>query len=404
MGQRKRISKIIYVRPRFQKTTRFKSTITCVQSKGLWMARIYQRGKIWYLDLTYKGRRVRKKVGTSKRMAELALKDAEIKIIKDEYGFSKTDISIESLIEKFLEYNRTNHRVSTLKRYKAVTDHLRRYLTEKRSDIILLSQLTPEIIEGYKTFRRDEWINPNGKSIDSDNARKGARGRTVNLELEGIKTMLNLAIRWDYLRENPMKQVKPLKVDDKKALRFLTAEECNRFLEACPKVLYPVYFTFIATGMRKSELEYLLWKDIDLARRKIYICQKPNWQPKTGEREIPISDDLLEILSKHKKRNRKATKDDYVFHIVENDRSHNMLRNELIKIAEKAEIEDFTKVHTLRHTFASHLVMAGVDLPTVQKLMGHSDIETTMIYSHLSPEHLSSAVNKLPINVIKRNK
>ena len=69
------------------------------------MARIYQRGKIWYLDLTYKGRRVRKKVGTSKRMAELALKDAEIKIIKDEYGFFKSDITIESLIEKFLEYN-----------------------------------------------------------------------------------------------------------------------------------------------------------------------------------------------------------------------------------------------------------------------------------------------------------
>ena len=58
------------------------------------MARIYQRGKIWYLDLTYKGRRIRKKVGTSKRMAELALKDAEIKIIKDEYGFSKSDISV----------------------------------------------------------------------------------------------------------------------------------------------------------------------------------------------------------------------------------------------------------------------------------------------------------------------
>lgn len=361
------------------------------------MARIYQRNKIWYLDVTHKGRRIRKKIGTSKKMAELALKDVEVKMIKEEFGFIKQDITIESLIEKFLEYNRTNHRASTTKRYKAVTDHFRRYLTDKRTDIKMLSQLNPEVIEGYKTFRRDEWINPNGKSPDSDNARKGARGRTVNLELEGIKTMLNLAIKWDYLKENPMKHVKPLKTDDKKALRFLTAEECNKFLEACPKELYPVYFTFISTGMRKSELEYLLWKDIDLGRRKIYIRQKPNWQPKTGEREIPISDDLHEVLSKHKKKNRKATKDDYVFNIVENDRSHNMLRNELIKIAETAEIEDFTKVHTLRHTFASHLVMAGVDLPTVQKLMGHSDIETTMIYSHLSPDHLSSAVNKLPV-------
>ena len=67
----------------------------------------------------------------------------------------------------------------------------------------------------------------------------------------------------------------------------------------------------------------------------------------------------------------------------------------MIKIAKAAEIENLTKVHTLRHTFASHLVMSGVDLPTVSKLMGHSDIETTMIYAHLAPEHLADAVNKL---------
>jgi len=90
-----------------------KGLVPCLCQVIAFMARIYQRGKIWYLDLTYKGRRIRKKVGTSKRMAELALKDTEIKILKDEFGFSKNDISIESLIEKFLEYNRTNHRAST---------------------------------------------------------------------------------------------------------------------------------------------------------------------------------------------------------------------------------------------------------------------------------------------------
>jgi len=52
-------------------------------------------------------------------------------------------------------------------------------------------------------------------------------------------------------------------------------------------------------------------------------------------------------------------------------------------------------IHTFRHSFASHLIMSGVDLPTVQKLMGHSDIETTMIYAHLAPEHLKGAVDKL---------
>ena len=362
------------------------------------MARIYKRGKIWYLDVAYQVRRIRKRIGgTSKRMAELALKDAEIKAIKNEFGFATNDITIESLIEKFLEYNRTNHRPSTLKRYKAVTDHFRRFLSEKRKDVVKLSQLTPEVIEGYKAFRRDEWINPNRKSPSRDSARKGARARTVNLELEGIKTMLNLAIKWDYLKDSPMKRVKPLKVDDKKPLRFLPQEECERFLEACPKHLYPAYFTFLSTGMRKAELEHLCWGDIDFGNRLILIRRKPDWKPKTGEREIPISDDLLTILQAHKKKAKKSGQDDYAFEIIGAGKSHNMLRTELIKIAKLARIEDLTKVHTLRHTFASHLVMAGVDLPTVQKLMGHSDIETTMIYAHLAPEHLARAVNKLPV-------
>lgn len=364
------------------------------------MSRIYKRGKNWYIDVRHNSRRIRKKIGVSKHLAELALKDAEIKLIKDEYDFERKDITIDLLTEKFLDYNRTNHRQSTVKRYKAVTDHLKRYLSQKRKNIVMLSQLKPEAIEGYKAFRRDEWINPNGKSLDSDNIRKGARARTVNLELEAIKTMLNLAIKWDYLKANPMKLVKPLKVDDKKPLRFLTEDECERFLQATPKHLYPIYFTFLSTGMRKSELEYLRWNDINLKNRLIYIRKKPDWLPKTGEREIPIGDELLKVLKNYKENSNDTSKEDFVFDIIDSGKSHNMLRTELIKIGKLAEIKDLTKVHTLRHTFASHLVMAGVDLPTIQKLMGHSDIETTMLYAHLAPEHLSNAVNKLPIRYL----
>ena len=71
------------------------------------------------------------------------------------------------------------------------------------------------------------------------------------------------------------------------------------------------------------------------------------------------------------------------------------IRQTLIRNARKAGLDDVTKIHTLRHTFASHLVMSGVDLPTVQRLLGHSDIQTTMIYAHLAPDHLAGAVNKL---------
>ena len=70
------------------------------------------------------------------------------------------------------------------------------------------------------------------------------------------------------------------------------------------------------------------------------------------------------------------------------------LRRDLVNICDRLEIEN-VNLHTFRHAFASHLVMSGADLPTVQKLLGHKDIKTTMIYAHLAPEHLKHAINKL---------
>jgi len=122
---------------------------------------------------------------------------------------------------------------------------------------------------------------------------------------------------------------------------------------------------------------------------------KENWQPKSGERDIPINDNLFEILGSLDKRRTKKSQDAYIFNVKQSSPSRNWLRDQLIKIAKDAGIDGLTKLHTLRHTFASHLVMNGVDLPTVKKLMGHSDIQTTMIYAHLAPDHLEKAVDKL---------
>ncbi len=103
-----------------------------------------------------------------------------------------------------------------------------------------------------------------------------------------------------------------------------------------------------------------------------------------------------ELLRELKAKRSKKPSASHVFSDKNGGKLKTKLREKLIQIAMAAGIPDLTKVHTLRHTFASHLVMAGVDLPTVKKLMGHSDIETTMIYAHLAPDHLSKAVEKLP--------
>jgi len=363
------------------------------------MGSIYKRGKNWYLNIRVKGRRIRKKIGSSKKIAELALKDAEVKVARDQFGFSKDDIAIDTFFERFLDYSRVNHQPRTTSRYRAVINHFQAFLTAY-PNVTFLSEVTTEVIDRYKVYRKDAWVNPNGQPVESDenvngHTRKGARAHTINFEVGVLRTAFYQAVNWGHLQENPTKGVKKLKVNDSKPPRFLTEEEYKKLLEACPPDLYPIYFTFLNTGMRKAELENLEWDDIDFDRRKIRIRRKADWQPKTGEREIPVSDSLHDLLVTLKQKNDKTLKSSYVFCHTDGGKLKTKVREKLIQIARKAEIEDLTRVHTLRHTFASHLVMKGVDLPTVMKLMGHSDIQTTMIYAHLAPDHLAGAVNKL---------
>jgi site-specific recombinase XerD len=363
------------------------------------MGSIYKRGGTWYIDLYVKGRRIRKQVGRSKKIAELALKDAEVKAARDEFGFAQNDITLGKFFDQFLEYSETDHSSSTYNRYRAVVDHFYRFL-EEHTDVVFLSQVDSKLLEEYKTFRKKEWMNPNGDPVATENevtahTRKGARAHTINFEIGVCRTIFNAAIKWRYLKDNPTKDVKRLKVKDSKPPRYLTQKECEKLLNHSPDHLRPIYFTFLHTGMRKAELENLEWDDIDLKRRKIRIHRKEFWHPKTGEREIPINSRLLDLLKDLKMANEKGLQSSFLFPDQDGGKIKIKLREQLIKIAEKAGIENLTQIHSLRHTFASHLVMSGVDLPTVQKLMGHSDIQTTMIYSHLAPDRLADAVDRL---------
>jgi len=206
-----------------------------------------------------------------------------------------------------------------------------------------------------------------------------------------------MAVKWGYLKSNPTKDVVRLKTNDSKAPRFLTGKEYRRLLEYSPDELRPIFYTFLSTGMRKAELENLEWADIDFRRRKIKIRCKEFWKPKTGEREIPMNQGICRLFKQLKVKNDQGLKSNFVFPHKDGFRIRIKLREQLIKVARRAKIKDLTKLHSLRHTFASHLVMGGVDLPTVQKLMGHSDIQTTMIYAHLAPDHLAEAVDKLEL-------
>jgi len=341
------------------------------------VATLRKKGNIYFVDYRVNGRRIRKAVGRSKKIADLACKDLEVKLAKNELGFLKADQPFAKLVEEYRAYCKTNLAPSTQRRYQAILDNFTRFLKQTHYELEKISQFKPKVFEDFKQFRRGE----------------NAESRTINHEIITIKMMFRLAVQWGYIDQNPVIGVSSLRIPQKNAPRFLTEEECKKLLEASDKWLYPIFYTFLNTGMRKSELENLEWSDVDFDRKKIKITVKDEWSPKTNEREIPINDGLLEVL-KNQRAKVKGSK--YVFTDEGDGQIYkNRLRKRLMTLTKKLGFGEVTQIHALRHTFASHLVMKGVDLATVKKLMGHSDIDTTMIYSHLTEKHVDDAVGKL---------
>ena len=341
------------------------------------MATLRKKGNTYFIDYRVNGKRKRKTVGKSKKMAELALKDLEVKLAKGELGFETKDGSYTKLVDDYRSYIKTNVAPGTQKRYKSILDNFHRFLEEEFPHIEKVSQFNSKMFEKFKAFRREE----------------GAQNRTINAEMVLVRMMFRLATQWGYAEKNITDGVSKLKVPKKNPPRFLTDEECNKLLDSSDAWLYPIFYTFLNTGLRKSELENLEWSDIDFNRKKLKVTIKDNWSPKTNEREIPINEGLYALLEKQKQ---KTGKSGYVF---PGEDGKMIFRNRLLRriktLAKRLKMGDNIGIHTLRHTFASHLVMKGVDLATIKQLMGHSDIETTMIYSHLTEDHVNNAVDKL---------
>jgi len=143
------------------------------------------------------------------------------------------------------------------------------------------------------------------------------------------------------------------------------------------------------TGMRKGEILNLKWPDIDMVRRAITVRTSKN----NESRYIPINGTLyVELL----RLNSDSTGDKYVF-IGENGEPRRNIDHAFEGARSRAKLKDF-RFHDLRHTFASHLVMNGVDIRTVQKLLGQKTIAMTVRYSHLSDKTLKDAVDKLKLS------
>lgn len=320
----------------------------------------------WHINYIWEGKRIRKWFGpgsTGKKLAELALADITLKINHKKMGVLE-DVSAEKFFLQYLDYSRINKALRSYERDVTISKNIAGLLKGKK-----LSQIRATEIEAYKAKRLQE-----------------VSKATINKELNTIKAAFNKAVEWGYLDKNPLKSVKRFK-EPKRLPRFFSLQEIKLFLGAIedPWLKSAVYL-LLFTGMRRDELIHLEWSDLDLKRGVLHVQPKADWNPKDYEaRVIPLNNQVKELLLSLLR-----TGDNRVI----GNRRPTSLSRVFKRALRKVGIKD-ASLHTLRHTYASHLVMSGVDVATVQKLLGHSKINTTMRYAHLSPEYLQDAVRKL---------
>jgi integrase len=192
--------------------------------------------------------------------------------------------------------------------------------------------------------------------------------------------------------DNPVSHQKPLRADNRR-LRYLSHEDIPRMLSAADEILRPLLIVALHTGLRRSELFALTWQDVDVKQEVIRVVHTKNGE----RREIPMTDTLRATVQQLPRR----LASDYVFP-GKTGRGLVDVRKRFRRALQEAGIEGFV-FHDLRHTFASHLVMAGVDLVTVKEFLGHKDLKMTLRYAHLAPDYKRAASARLDTSMDTRH-
>jgi integrase len=330
---------------------------------------LYRRGKSWYYDFMYRGQRYTGNIGpVSRTVAKeiMAKKKAEAVEGRYELPSKKPSPRLDEFAKEYFAYYQANRRPQSIQRHKTAYRALQPTFGHQR-----LADISPLAIERYKRQRQGA----------------GVSGVSINRELAFLKNLYSKAMEWDKVGDNPVKKVRLYREDNART-RFLTDNEEASLLACCRPQLMPLVVTALHTGFRKSELLSLTWQDVDFKRGVVTVRAG---YAKNGEaRSVPMNQVLTDTLKTVKLQEIEGER---VF-CNRHGQPYSSFRTAFERAVRQAGIADFT-FHDLRHTFASRLVMAGIDLPTVKELMGHKDIGMTMRYAHLSSDHKQAAVKKL---------
>lgn len=271
-------------------------------------------------------------------------------------------------IDEFVDYLTNVKRASknTIASYKRDLVKLNNYLTDSGCQDIV--HITSTNLNSYVLMVE----------------KQGMSTATVSRNIASIKAFFLYLLKQGVISEDPSETLKPPKIE-KKAPVILTIEEVNLLLEqpngTAPKDIRDkaMLELLYATGIRVSELINLKVKDINLSMNFLQ-CHDDN-----KERVIPFTNETKEALEEYLKNARDAMCKEEQEYLFTNCQGSPMTRQGFWKIIKyysaKAGIKKDITPHTIRHSFAMHLVNNGADLKSVQEMLGHSDISTTQIYA-----------------------
>lgn len=339
------------------------------KAKGL-----YKRGNVWWIRYAGLDGRIRYESSHSTSYKDAMTQLIERKKVVQE---GKEPIPIKRI---------ANHTFKELAEHYMKFCERQRSFPSKKKHIEHLVRLFGNLpLNAFTTRLIEEW--------QSEKLRKN-KPATVNRRLEVLRHAFRKGSEWDMVHDETLKRVRRVKLvpENNRRLRYLSIEECHELIEACSPHLRPIILTALNTGMRKGEILSLEWdKHVDLKHGFILLDVTKNGE----RREVPLNQTVKETLRGLVRR----LDSPYVF--VNNEgRRYKEVTRSFKTACRRAGIKDF-RFHDIRHTFASHLVMEGIDLTTVKELLGHKTLTMTLRYAHLAPSHKIKAVEILHESLTK---
>lgn len=214
----------------------------------------------------------------------------------------------------------------------------------------------------------------------------GKAKSTANRYYSALNRAYNIMIENDYITYNPAKKSKKF-VEDNIRPMYLTRDDWNKVKKVMPKYLLDICSVALLTGFRKQNILELRWEQINLEKRVIVLLKQDNKSKKNII--FPINDKLFEIFQELEPQ-----EEGWVFTNPDTDMPYTDLRKPFKKAMTEIGKPDLV-FHDLRRTFGTWLLEEGVDIRTIQFLLGHSDISTTERYLSLSNTRNQNAVNLL---------